>query len=104
MAEESPCGFRRDSCKRCAGVLNVKIDVSAEQSLVDQQCAAEIGFAFYADASAGFDVLSKEFGQDDLFGEEFGSNHELRLHGLAAGTGSSDCDQCSKADQALHLK
>ena len=44
---------------------------------MDQQRAAEIGFAFHVDAGARFDVLGEEFGEDDLFGEKFGADYDL---------------------------
>jgi hypothetical protein len=39
-----------------------------------KKCAAEIGFAFDVDASARFDVLGEQLGEDDLFGEKFGAD------------------------------
>ena len=38
---------------------------------MDQEGAAEIGFALDVDGGAGFDVLGEELGEDDLLGEEF---------------------------------
>ena len=63
-------GFAKDCGERGAGVLDVKIDVAAEHGLVYEQSAAKIGFSYYANSGARFDVLRKQFGKDDLFGEE----------------------------------
>ena len=52
---------------------------------MDEERAAEIGFALNVDASAGFNVLGEEFGEDDLLGKKFRANGDVRLRGLAAG-------------------
>jgi hypothetical protein len=41
---------------------------------VDEERAAEIGFAHDVNAGARFDVLGEKFGEDDLLGEKFGTN------------------------------
>ena len=64
-------GFIEDGGECGAGVLDVKIEIAGEQSFVDQKSSAEICFAVDRDASARFDVLGEEFGEDDLFGEKF---------------------------------
>ena len=48
---------------------------------MDEESAAEIGFALDGDAGAGFDVLGEKFGEDDLLGEEFGADGDFGFGG-----------------------
>ena len=81
--------FVEDGGEGGAGVFDVEIDVAGEQSFVDEESAAEIGFALDVDAGARFDVLGEEFGEDDLFGEKFGADRigDVRV---AEGSGQED--------------
>jgi hypothetical protein len=54
---------------------------------VNEESAAEIGLSNDGDTGFGFDVLGKEFGKDDLFGEKFGADGDFGLRGLVAGRG-----------------
>ena len=73
--------FVQDSVEGRAGVLHVKIDLAGLHGFVDQQSAAEIGFALHVNAGARFDVLGEEFGENDLFGEKFGADYDLDFGG-----------------------
>ena len=77
-------GFVEDGGECRAGVFNVKVEISCEKSFVNEERAAEIGFADHGDAGAGFDVLGEELGENDLLGEEFGADDDFGL-GRTAG-------------------
>src|SRR5437016_1642309 len=62
-----------------AGIFDVEVELAGLEGFVDQQRAAEVGFAFDGDAGAGFDVLGEELGEDDLLGEEFGADGDFGL-------------------------
>src|SRR4029077_19139854 len=64
---------------------DVEVEVAGEERLLAEERAAEIGFAFDVDASAGFDVLGEELREDDLLGEKFGADGEVGLLRFAAG-------------------
>jgi len=78
-------GFVEDGGEGGAGVFDVKVEIAGEEGFVAEEGAAEVGFAVDVDASAGFDVLGEEFGEDDLLGEEFGADGEVGLALAAAG-------------------
>jgi hypothetical protein len=63
-----------DGGEGCTSVFNVEIEIAGEECFVDEECAAEIGFAHDGDVGSGFDVLGEELGQDDLLGEKFGAD------------------------------
>jgi hypothetical protein len=67
-----------------AGVFDIKVELAGLESFVDEERAAEVGLADDGDAGAGFDVLSEEFGEDNLFGEELGADGDFRLRRMAA--------------------
>ena len=75
--------FVQNGVQRGAGVLHVEIDLAGLHGFVNQQRAAEIGFALHVDAGARFNVLGEQFGQDDLFGEKFGTDYDLRFRRAA---------------------
>src|SRR5215472_5737647 len=50
-----------------------------------QQRAAQIRLTNYRNARFAFDVLSQQFGQDDLLSEKFRPDRDFRLRGLLAG-------------------
>jgi len=52
---------------------------------VNEEGAAEVGFAFDWDCGFGFDVLGEKFGEDDLFGEKLGADGDFGLGRLVAG-------------------
>lgn len=79
--------FVEDGGEGGAGVLDVKIDIAGEESFVDEESAAEIGFAVDGDSGAGFDVLGEKFREDNLLGEKFGADDEMRWGWFAAGRG-----------------
>jgi hypothetical protein len=62
-----------------AGVFDIKVELACLESFVDKERAAEVGLADDGDAGAGFDVLSEEFGEDNLFGEELGADGDSGL-------------------------
>src|SRR5437879_1330140 len=62
-----------------AGIFDVEVEFAGLEGFVDQQRAAEVGFAFDGDAGAGFDVLGEELGEDDLLSEEFGADGDFGL-------------------------
>src|SRR5438067_4466410 len=62
-----------------ARIFDVEVELAGLEGFVDQQRAAEVGFAFDGDAGAGFDVLGEELGEDDLLGEEFGADGDFGL-------------------------
>jgi hypothetical protein len=77
-------GFVEDGGEGRAGVFDVEVEVSREKSFVDEERAAEIGFADDGNAGAGFDVLGEQLGENDLFGEKLGTDRDFPL-GRAAG-------------------
>jgi hypothetical protein len=78
-------GFVEHGREGGAGIFDVQIEVAGEQRFLAEERAAEIGFPFDVDASAGFDVLGEELREDDLLGEEFGADGEVGLLRFAAG-------------------
>ena len=78
-------GFVENGGEGCTGVFDVEIEIAGEKGLVDEEGAAEIGFALDGDVGAGFDVLGEQLGKDDLLGEKFGADGQVGLRGLAAG-------------------
>jgi hypothetical protein len=78
-------GFIQDSGESSAGVFDVEIELAGFEGFVDEERAAEIGLALDKDAGFGFDVLGKEFGEDDLFGEKLGADGDLGWRRLVAG-------------------
>src|SRR5437879_8962576 len=63
--------FVEDGGERRAGVFNVEVELASEERFVDKECAAKIGLSDDGNARFGFDVLGQEFGEHNLFGEEF---------------------------------
>jgi hypothetical protein len=78
-------GFIQDSGKGSAGVFDVEIELAGFEGFVDEERAAEVGFTLDEDAGFGFDVLCKEFGEDDLFGEKLGADSDFGWRSLVAG-------------------
>ena len=74
-----------DGGQRGAGVFDIEIEIAGKKRLLTKQRPTEIGFAVDVDASAGFDVLREEFGEENLLGEEFGTDGDMRLGRAAAG-------------------
>ena len=66
--------FVEDGGEGSTGVFDVKIDIAGEESFVDEESAAEIGFAVDGDSGAGFDVLGEKFREDNLLGEKLGAD------------------------------
>jgi len=66
--------FVEDCGEGRAGVFDVKVEIAGEKRFLAQEGAPEIGFAVDVNAGAGFDMLSEEFGEDDLLGEKFGAD------------------------------
>jgi hypothetical protein len=77
-------GFIQDSGKGSAGVFDVEIELAGFEGFVDEERAAEVGFALDGDAGFGFDVLCEEFGEDDLFGEKLGADGDFGWRRLVA--------------------
>ena len=67
-------GFVEDGGEGGAGVFDVEIEIAGEEGFVDEESAAEVGFALDVNVGAGFDMLGKELGEDDLLGEKFGAD------------------------------
>jgi hypothetical protein len=61
-----------------AGVFDVEVEVAGEERFVDEEGTAEISFALDVNTGLGFDVLGEEFGEKNLFGEEFGADGQVR--------------------------
>lgn len=96
-------GFVENGGEGGTGVLDVEIEVAGEKSLVDEERAAEIGFADDGDAGAGFNVLSEKLGEDDLLGEKFGADGEMRPRGTAASDGEKKSgEEASQEREAAH--
>jgi hypothetical protein len=77
--------FVQDGGEGGAGVFDVEVELAGEEGFVDEERAAEVGFAHDGDAGAGFDVLGEELGEDDLLGEEFGADGDFSLRRFVAG-------------------
>ncbi len=69
--------FIEDRGEGRAGVFDVEVERAGFESFVDEQGAAEVGFALNGDAGLGFNVLGEEFGEDDLLGKEFGADGDF---------------------------
>src|SRR6202158_2999196 len=78
-------GFVEDGGEGRAGVFDIEGEIPGEERFLAEERAAEIRFAFDVDAGAGFDVLGEELREDDLLGEKFGTDGDVRLLRLAAG-------------------
>jgi len=76
--------FVQDGGEGGAGVFNVEVELSSLEGSVDEERAAEIGFASDGDASARFDVLGEQLSENDLLREKFGADGDFRLRGLMA--------------------
>lgn len=76
--------FTEDGGKSGSGIFDIKIDIAVQHGFVNQESAAEIGFAFDGNPGPRFDVLGEEFGEDDLFGKEFGGDDEMGFARSAA--------------------
>jgi hypothetical protein len=79
--------FVEDGGEGGAGVLDVEVELAGLESFVDEESAAEIGLADDRNAGAGFNVLGEKFGEDNLFGEEFGADGDSRLWRTVTGGG-----------------
>jgi len=71
--------FVEDSGQRGTGVFDVEVEITREECFLAEERAAEIRFSVYVNAGASFDVLREEFGEDDLLGEKFGADGNVRL-------------------------
>lgn len=99
--------FVEDGGEGGAGVLDVEVEFAGEESLLAEQGAAEIGFALDVKAGAGLDVLGEKLGEDDLFGEEFGADDDLRFVRATGGgkeqnRGNAETGEC-REEATLHL-
>ena len=63
--------------ERRTRVFDIEIELAGLHGFVNEERAAEVGFALDGDAGFGFDVLSEKFGEDDLFSEEFGADDDF---------------------------
>ena len=77
--------FVEDGSESGAGVFDVEVEFAGEEGFVDEERAAEIGLALDGNARFGFDVLGKQLGEDDLFGEKLGADGDLGWRRLVAG-------------------
>jgi hypothetical protein len=94
-------GLIEDSGKSGAGVLDVEVELSCEKSFMDEERAAEIGFADDGNAGAVFDVLGEQLGENDLLGEEFGADGDFGLGRTAGGEKGRDE---KKESEAAHVR
>jgi hypothetical protein len=62
--------FAKYGSERRAGILDINIHIAAEHRFVYEKSAAKIGFSYYANSGALFDMLREQFRKDHLFGEE----------------------------------
>lgn len=71
-----------------------------------EKSAAEVGFAINVNSGASFDVLREELGEDDLFGEKFGADGEMRLRWAAASRGKvkeiKEAEEVEETKSATH--
>jgi hypothetical protein len=77
--------FVEDGRECSARVLDVKIEVTGKESFVNKERAAKVGLALDRDSGAGFDVLGKKLGKDDLLGEELRADDNAGTGRFAAG-------------------
>jgi hypothetical protein len=77
--------FVQDGGEGGARVFDVEVELAGEEGFVDEERAAEVGFAHDREAGACFDVLGEELGKDDLLGEEFGADGDFSLRRFVAG-------------------
>jgi hypothetical protein len=90
-------GFVEDGREGRTGVFDVEIEVSCEKSFVDEERAAEIGFADNGDAGASFDVLGEELGENDLLGEKLGADSNFGSGRMAGEKKGRDEEEESEA-------
>lgn len=95
-------GFVENGGESGAGVLDVEIEIAGEKSFVDEERAAEVGFADDGDAGAGFNVLSEKFGKNDLLGEKFGADGEMRPRMAASDGEKKSGEEASQKREAAH--
>jgi hypothetical protein len=62
-----------------AGVLDVEVKLAGQESFVDKEGTAKVGFADDGNTGTRFDMLREKLGEDDLFSEEFGADGDARL-------------------------
>jgi hypothetical protein len=95
-------GFVEHRCERGAGIFDVKVERAGEQSLVKQQGTTEIGFAVDVNFRARLDVLSQEFGEDDLFGEKLGADRNFRSGRMLATEEHESCGRENSEEASAH--
>src|SRR5215469_8840515 len=85
------CRQIQDCC--CAGsqILRVKIDVAVDDRLMSQQRPTEVQLALYPVAQSVFQMLRRDFAEQDLLHEIFRADGDRRwLVGAAADQGCED--------------
>src|SRR5437879_10071184 len=73
--------FVQDGGEGGAGVFNVEVELSSLEGSVDEERAAEIGFASDGDAGARFDVLGEQLSKHDLLRATVGTGGAVRVTG-----------------------
>ena len=97
-------GFVEDGSESGAGILDVKIELAGFKSFVDQEAPTEICFTINGYAGSGFNVLGEKFGQDDLLGEELGTDGDFGVAGCTAGRSKHCRQKQNEAERAAHVK
>src|SRR5258708_3699787 len=63
--------FAENGGERGASVFDVEVELAGQKCFMDEECAAKIGLSGNGNACFRFNVLGQEFGEHNLFGEEF---------------------------------
>src|SRR5215471_551774 len=93
----------QDGSERGSRVFDIQVQLSGKQSLVNQQCAAQVCFPFNGNPGARLNVLRQKFRQNHLFREELGTDNDLAFGRLVAGGEyTSDAEHHPQAIEPLH--
>ena len=57
-----------------ARVFRINVDSSGEDCLLADKCSSQVKTALHSHVVAGFDALSEQLSEDELFGEILGAN------------------------------
>ena len=83
-------GLLEDGGERGAGVFDVGVDAAGDERLLAEIAAGEIEAALDFAGAGGFDFLGEEFAEDDLLGEVFCADDDVRGARWGAGDGQTE--------------
>src|SRR5438309_1322613 len=77
--------FEREEGEGGAGVFGVEVNASGQNRLLANECARKVEAAFHGEVGSSFNELSEKLSEDQLFGEIFGTDHDLIFRMGASG-------------------